>query len=132
MCKPISGQDRLIFDLKVYKNELYAAGWFTAVGGDIANYIAKWNGSMWSSVGGGMDFYPNCLDVYKDEYVAGEFTKARGKPARNIAKWNGTTWSTLGKGQDVTKWIGEYKGILFTEGYAFETKNNFFQWNGSD
>ncbi len=87
---------------------LFAGGGFTSIGGESANYIAKWDGESWSSVGGGMDGEPGYIYVesfatFDDGtgsalYVGGEFHTAGGIPANNIARWDGTSWSTLGSG----------------------------------
>src|SRR5207244_737271 len=43
-----------VFALAVSGTNLYAGGLFTTAGGGNANYIAKWNGSSWSSLGSGV------------------------------------------------------------------------------
>lgn len=40
-----------IYDLCAYKGALYVAGDFTVIGGQIIKYLARWDGSSWSSVG---------------------------------------------------------------------------------
>ena len=35
--------------------DVYVGGQFTMAGGLNANYIAKWDGSSWSTLGGGMN-----------------------------------------------------------------------------
>ncbi len=85
---------------------LYAAGTFTEIGSSPAKpagRIAKWNGTSWSTVGGGLDGRVNALAVLDAGggpalYAAGEFTAAGGAPAARIAKWDGATWSALGSG----------------------------------
>jgi hypothetical protein len=79
---------------------LYVGGQFTTAGGNTADYIAKWNGSAWSSVGGGMDNYVYSLavDPNYNVYAGGAFTNAGGVYASRIAEWNGSTWSPLGSG----------------------------------
>src|SRR3990170_4872817 len=63
--------------LAVYNGALYAGGSFTtAVGGNSAKYIAKWDGTTWSAVGTGMDRGVEALSVYNgDLYAGGYFTK---------------------------------------------------------
>ncbi len=80
---------------------LYAGGRFT--GG-----VAKFDGSSWSTVGGGVAFGPstyevNALAVFDDGggpalYAGGRFGTAGGAGASHIAKWNGSSWSPLGSG----------------------------------
>ena len=84
--------------------EVYVGGTFTQAGGILANYIAKWNGTTWSSLGTGAGNGVNCSDVVLavssngDVYVGGNFTQAGGVAANGVAKWNGTAWSSLGTG----------------------------------
>lgn len=94
----------------VYNNELYAGGHFDSAGNVYASGIAKWNGTAWTAVGGGIAGYTYdgsdslragiyAMAVYNNElYVAGNFTRAGGVPAHEIAKWNGSTWSAVASG----------------------------------
>ncbi len=88
---------------------LYAGGTFQMAGGLPAPRIARWDGSSWSDVGGGMSgggafgatVYALC--VYDDGagpalYASGSFTIAGGEPAPLIAKWDGAAWSDVGGG----------------------------------
>jgi hypothetical protein len=86
---------------------LYAGGTFVTAGGVTVNGIAKWNGSGWSSLAGGMS--GGCatavaaLTVHDDGsgpalYAGGAFLNAGGVAARCVAKWDGSSWSPLGSG----------------------------------
>ena len=87
---------------------LYAGGFFAFLGTDPGDRIsvAKWDGSEWSAVGGGVDGGGvQALTVFDDGtgdalYAAGNFDTAGGVAANGIAKWDGTTWSPLGGGVD--------------------------------
>ncbi len=104
-----------VYSFAVYNGELYAGGEFASsinTGGNNipTNNIAKWNGTTWSALGGGLSGTPITTSVltnlrvcaitgYNNElYAAGNFTIAGGLPASCIAKWNGTNWSALGSG----------------------------------
>ena len=76
-------------------NNLYIGGSFTSPG----NYLAKWNGSSWSNVGGvNNTVYGIITDKSNNIYITGVFTL----PATRIAKFNtsNSTWSSLGSGLD--------------------------------
>lgn len=100
----------VVLALQVYDDgsgsALYAGGFFESAGGVPASNIAKWNGSSWSTVGGGVaGKYGQvlALQVYDDGsgsalYVGGWFTASGGTPASNIAKWDGVGWSPLASG----------------------------------
>ncbi|MCZ6754650.1 MAG: hypothetical protein O7E49_04990 [Gemmatimonadetes bacterium] len=84
---------------------LYAGGDFKAAGGVTAHRIAKWDGSTWSPLGGGMDAGVSSLTVFDNGsgggptfYAGGFFTTAGGISANRIAKWDGSSWSPLGSG----------------------------------
>jgi hypothetical protein len=84
--------------------DIIAGGYFTVAGGVSANYIARWNGSAWSSLGSGMggSFF-NDVKAYAvmpngDLIVGGRFLLAGGVPVNNIARWDGANWSPLGAG----------------------------------
>lgn len=82
---------------------LYAGGNFTTAGGSPAGGIARWNGSSWSSVGGGTNGLVRSLVVHDDGngpalFAGGGFSNAGGMSASKVAKWDGTSWSALGGG----------------------------------
>jgi len=84
---------------------LYAGGNFLTAGGVTSNSVAKWDGTRWSPLGGGMSgghpfFGPYVFalasfdDVTVPElnglYAGGWFSAAGGVPADNIVKWSCT------------------------------------------
>ncbi|MFN0242918.1 MAG: hypothetical protein ACKVWV_08520 [Planctomycetota bacterium] len=91
---------------------LFVAGRFVSAGELALNSIGKYDGTIWSDVGGGLRQGANgvadvrALEVFDDGggaklYAAGTFTDAGGQPAFNIARWNGTTWEPTGSGAGV-------------------------------
>jgi hypothetical protein len=84
---------------------VYVGGSFTNAGGVSVKGIAKWDGTSWLDVGGGVTG-PGTTSVYAiavapdgSVYVGGGFDKAGGvEGMRNIAKWNGSNWERLGYG----------------------------------
>ncbi len=82
--------------------------------------IVRWDGQVWSSVGGGIDGTPQDRIAVKQLIVydsgegpelvaAGKFQTAGGVSVLNIARWNGTRWAPLGGGvgifDSVRPWI---------------------------
>jgi len=105
--------DAIVQALTVYDDgtgagpSLYAGGRFTSAGGVDASYIAKWDGTSWSTVDTGMNHLVNVLAVHDDGtgggpalYAGGFFTTAGNVPANRIARWNGSSWSRLGSGMN--------------------------------
>jgi len=92
---------------------LFAAGHFDFIGPVETHGVAKWNGTNWSAVGGGVamnnfhvvndltTFAANTEGSTPAALVAtGSFTQIGGISAANIAAWNGQTWTPLGSGLD--------------------------------
>lgn len=87
---------------------LYVGGEFTNAGGAVANNVARWNGSSWSSVGTGISGLDvTSLAIFDDGggagpalYAAGEFNAAGSTPTNRIARWDGAAWSPVGSGMN--------------------------------
>ncbi|MBA3649316.1 MAG: hypothetical protein H0W62_12330 [Chitinophagales bacterium] len=96
--------------LKVYKDTLYAGGYFTTSYGlsgnddTQVNHIAKYaNNEKWLPVGKGIseraDPNVKALHDYNGDLIAGgRFEKAGDSTAKNIARWNGYAWYPMEKG----------------------------------
>src|SRR5712664_2144514 len=103
---------------------IYIGGRFTAVGTNLANNIAAWNGTNWSAFGLGLTNTSGfavtalALDGAGNLYVGGGFSYAGGLPATNIAKWDGTNWSAIGSGLNgsVTAVAVDGSGNLYAGG----------------
>jgi len=140
-----NGVNNGVFALKVLGSDLYVGGNFTQAGDQAANYIARWNGSAWSSLGSGtgngVSNFVNALEVLgSDLYVGGNFTKAGGQTVNYIALWRNNAWSGLvaasGTGTNnfvnVLKALGDdlYVGGRFTQAGG-ATVNYIARWNGT-
>ena len=82
-------------------NTLYAGGDFSIIDGQSISYLAKWNGSSWSAVGGGVN--GPIWDLFVEPvshklYVGGSNTTAGGVTVNYIGTWDGTSWSAVGGG----------------------------------
>jgi hypothetical protein len=80
---------------------LFVGGSFTTAGGTTVSNLAKWNGTTWTNVGGGVSGWVTALGSFDDGtgpalYVGGPFGAAGGVAAVYIARWNGTSWSPVG------------------------------------
>jgi hypothetical protein len=101
-----TGPNNSVRALAVYDSgqgpELYAAGAFTQVGGVPTGFIAKWNGTAWTTFVGANSGI-NALAVYDNGggpalYAGGSFTAFDGTSASRLARWNGAQWSPVGSG----------------------------------
>jgi hypothetical protein len=119
--------------------ELVAAGPFTQAGGGACAYIARWNGSAWSPVGGGTNAVVLALTVLTNGDLAagGSFTQAGGVACNFIARWNGSAWSPFGAGIDSpVQALSPLPGGGLVAGGAFlnaggTPANRVARWNGS-
>jgi hypothetical protein len=81
--------------------DLYSCGSFTNTNGKC--YVAKWNGTTWSELGGVNALNANgsinamCIDASGNIYVAGNFSyNMSSNQSLYVAKWDGNTWSIIG------------------------------------
>jgi trimeric autotransporter adhesin len=144
-----------LYCMAVYNNELYVGGSFKMMKDSdvinpsvIFNGIARWDGTEWNVVGGGLKSKPGnppmtvyAMYVYDGSlYVGGTFDSAGHIKAKNIAKWNGNVWKRVRGGvlstNDTSKVeaFTEYQGKLIVGGVFNKaggiTVSNIAQWNG--
>ncbi len=143
---PLLGTDDTIYALAVDADRyVYAGGEFAVAGGMRANHVARWDGTAWSALGGGMngDVHALVVDAAGNLYAGGEFTTADGVDANHVAKWDGNTWAALGDGVlgcdsnslcvsalAIDAAGNLYAGGTFTAAGGVHA-NNVAQWNGS-
>ncbi len=78
---------------------LYAGGDFTHIGGITTSNIARWDGTRWWPVGGGVNDRVECIAFGGGNlYVGGVFTSTGSTPASRVARWDGTAWHAMGSG----------------------------------
>lgn len=92
----IGGLGNPVRTMTRWDSELYAGGDFYMSNGVVLNYIARFNGTNWQSLGSGMDGPVHGLKAYEDGlYAAGWFTHADTVPANGLARWDGTRWYSV-------------------------------------
>jgi hypothetical protein len=120
----VGGSFSSIYDMKIFRDELYICGNFTKGGLTIGQNIMRWNGTEWQEVGGGLcgSSTVTCMHVYKDKlYIGGLFgcIGTDGIPANSLAVWDGDTWCTVGDNQVFDNKIADivfYKDTLYVGG----------------
>jgi hypothetical protein len=129
---PLGGEfDDGIWALYANGNDLYVGGPFNDVGGTVVNGIARWSGTSWVGVGGGVSGdYRRVTGFQKrgnDLYISGKFTAAGGVPANNVARWNGISWSAVGSGVgEITFDLAWVNDVLFVGGFFFDTGSGLY------
>jgi hypothetical protein len=129
---------------------LYCGGQFYTAGGAPARHIARWNGTTWSGVGGGLNDIVSAFAVFDDGtgralYAGGRFTRAGETLVHKVAKWDGTTWSALGPafspnggGVEAMAVYDDGAGPALYVGGPFSTSlgstqaNRIAMWNGAE
>lgn len=128
------------YALTVYNSELAAIGTYCFPGLG-CTFIGKWNGSVWSSLGTGINGISNSdvIGVFNNQIIAGGvFSKAGGDTSiKKIAKWDGTNWLPLGSGikRGSVYALAVYNNELIVGG-SFDTAagikvNKIAKWNGT-
>ncbi|MBL8878120.1 MAG: hypothetical protein JNG88_03280 [Phycisphaerales bacterium] len=101
---------------------LYAGGMFDASGTNALHAIAKWTGTEWVDVGGGLRLEESSwrlnavvddLDTFHDAtgswlVACGGFERAGNIAVRGLARWNGTEWLDIGdlaQNEDPEPWF---------------------------
>lgn len=134
-----------VFALAADASRIYVGGYFDNAGGLNTRAVASWDGTVWKTVGQGVDDFVQALAMVGPTlYVGGAFRSAGGVTATNIARWDGQTWSDVGGG--LKAWpAGAYAVLalaargseLFAAGAGFQIMGstnvalwNGFQWEG--
>ena len=117
--------------------QLYAGGTFSRAGSLEEDYLARWDGTSWSGVGGGPNEVVLSLSVFEDAsgpalFVGGLFSRAGGIAARGAARWDGTTWSSVGNGPDEwTQFLGVFDDGTVPALYAYRTDGALLRFDGA-
>ncbi len=103
---------------------IVAGGVFSQAGAVTDQNLAAWDGSSWTSLGGGPDYlwggHVSALADYDgDLVIGGLFTTIGGVPAERIARWDGSAWHALGAGSPTSSVsaLTVIAGELYATGY---------------
>ncbi len=124
--------------------DVIVGGEFLSAGPDgavLTSNIARWDGTSWSSLAGGVDGDVYALQTTSsgDVIASGSFLNAGGSvSAAHVARWNALGWSRFGNGTDGPVYAIAIKangdivvGGLFTAAGAGNAAfNNLARWNG--
>lgn len=141
------GGEGAVHAMKVFDDgtgpALYAAGKFTSIGGVEARNIARWNGTTWSALGGGVGKEGGggtvrALQVFDDGtgpalYAGGNFDQAGTVAANHVAAWDGNTWRPLAGGIPLpTNTLTVFDAGAGESLYATPFAYGLWQWDGAE
>jgi hypothetical protein len=137
LASPYSIADR-VYALAPWNGLLFAGGDFNQCCPIIGPYLASWNGSSWSSIGGGVNQLVTSFQAFNGQLiVGGGFTTAGPLTGVNgVAGWTGSNWVSYGPGfSDTVQCLTVYNGQLIAGGSFLQagstTVNHVAVWNGS-
>lgn len=86
--------------------DIIAGGAFTSIDGTPAQNIARWNGSVWSAIGPGLDAFGvaeirAAVVLPNGDVAAGgqfDYSGGVGNLLNSVARWDGVAWRPLGGG----------------------------------
>jgi hypothetical protein len=92
----------VVFALAEFAGGLVAAGQFDVAGGVPALKVARWNGTAWSAMGGGIEssaataVFALQRTSNGELFAGGNFGRISGREGFGLARWNGSVWAPLG------------------------------------
>ena len=112
--------------------DLVAGGGFCSAGDTLAYYIARWDGTLWHSMGSGMPGSENAIGVYALAksptgalVASGTFPDADWDTScSDIARWDGLKWNPLGIGFYDKVHLREEGHIVYRRIQALSFDNN--------
>lgn len=83
-----SGVSQAVNSLVYFDGQLHAAGAFINSGSTVVNRVVRWDGSGWTSVGGGVNAAVQAMTVFQNDlYVFGDMTTAGSLPVEHWARY---------------------------------------------
>jgi hypothetical protein len=120
---------------------VYVGGAFGAVGEALSPGIAKFDGTNWSDLAGGVSGGASIVYAITEWngalYAGGYFTAAGGVPAMSLARWNGSSWSSVGGGiSGIVNSLLVYNNNLYVGGNFVAAGSvaatNIARWDGTN
>ena len=115
------GDPAFVYDMAADQDgNIYAAGnfIFDANGEQVLN-VAKWDGTSWSNLGGGINgtIWALTVDALGNLYAGGSISQISGKRVNNIVRWDGASWLEVpGTNFPVRDLEFDNNGTLFAAG----------------
>jgi hypothetical protein len=107
--------------------DLVAGGLFGQAGGTPASSVARWNGSTWSAMGGGVSG-PVCALAARPN---GRVVAAGQLTLQAVREWNGTGWQQVGAALSVHSLATHATGAVAMAGLFTTPGSNVAFWSGA-
>lgn len=110
-------------DMAIFNGDLIVTGPEKVNSVTGLSYVAQWNGSAWTDVGGGLSGGTtaglSCAVLEGDLFVGGRFFIAGSVSAQNIARWDGVQWHNVGDadGEPISMLVDSVNGYLYVGGW---------------
>jgi hypothetical protein len=127
--------DRLVYALATMPNgDVVAGGNFQFMGGQPVNHVARWDGTSWHALGGGLNNAIRALvPLPNGELLAAGDGMSFPFAQPAVWRWNGTSWSPLGLfPQAVASLVVMPNGDVIAGGIQdFSLQAHVARWTGS-
>jgi hypothetical protein len=133
------------YALCFYNHNLYAGGWMDSINHKFVGYLAKYNGSAWSSIAVPVDNWPKAMTIYNGQLAVGGYFNysSANDTLYGVGLWDGSKWTHLNKGIKGAYGVftmAVMSGNLYIGGgfdsVSYQKKhiycNNIAMWNGTD
>ena len=134
---PNYGFGGAVHGIAIDGTDMYVGGTFTHIGTQAFSRIARWDGTQWNSLGGGVDFEVVAVAVHgSDVYAGGHIHGGPQQWQAKISRWNGSSWQDLagsvsGEVDAIEVWNGDvYVSGRFTM-LGGVTLNGIGRWDGA-
>lgn len=119
---PLNSQ-AYINTMSIYNGELYIGGVFTSSSNASDRCILKYNGTNWTSVGGGIKgnqcYIMSMIPLNNELYVGGYFYQVDGNADNVVMKWDGSSWHSAGWGANTDNGSVQKMLLYHDNIYAF-------------
>ena len=111
------GMQNTVYGLSMgHDGYLYAAGAFTNAGGSNCSRVARFNGTNWLEMAGGIRQFANANVMYASTngpvYAGGYFTNIGSANSKAVARWTGTNWTAMQMGLYFSQYVNGYVNAL--------------------
>ncbi len=128
-----------VYALALRADSVFVAGRFDAAGTTTVGNVARWNGTSWFALDGGLTGGTGVTGVddlvlFNNEiYAVGNFDDAGGFAVDDLARWDTNRWHPVGTPDSVGYSLTVHNNELYMSGFAdFSFNSGISRWDGTD